>query len=53
MTGIQQMDDPNIFTYGLSSGNEKREIFVMKEIALRFSRSLVLRLRTFLDPFHA
>ena len=53
MTGIQRIDDPSMFTYGLSSENEKREIFMMKKIVLRFSRPLVMRLSAFLDPFHA
>jgi hypothetical protein len=53
MTGLQRIDDPGMFTYGLSGGNEKRELFVMKEIVLRFSRPWVIRLSGFVDPFPA
>jgi len=53
MIGLQRIDDPGMFTYALSGGNEKREIFVIKEIVLMFSRPLVMRLSAFLDPFPA
>ena len=53
MIGLQRIEDPSMVPYALSGGNEKREIFVMKEIVPRFSRPLVIRLSGFLDPFPA